>query len=119
MGSIDNLTLGELFSTGKVILTELEETTLASVDPQYQAKVRDGLNRLERANHLVQMLAIFSSNEIVDDINTEDLQYLLIPMFLGDLTLKVTDQSQKRRSILSSAKVRKVLLNKQEKKAYA
>ncbi|KAI8145108.1 TAP42-like protein [Fennellomyces sp. T-0311] len=101
---MDNLTLGELFLSGKRILTELEETALASIDPQYQAKVRDGLNRLERANQLVQVLAVFSSNEIVDDVNTEDLQYLLIPIFLGDLTLKVTDPNLKRRLILESAK---------------
>ncbi|KAI9488437.1 TAP42-like protein [Zychaea mexicana] len=104
MTSLDNLSLGELFTTGQAYLTELEETSLASIDPEYQAKVRDALSRLERANDLVRQLSIFSSNELLDDINTQDLRFLLIPVYLGDLTLKVTDPNRNRQSILETAK---------------
>ena len=102
---MDNLSLGELFKSGQALITELEATSLASVDVTYQAKVHDGLARLERANDLVRQLSIFSSNEILDDINTHDLQFLLIPIYLGDLTLKITDPNGNRGSILETAKV--------------
>ncbi|KAI9316838.1 TAP42-like protein [Dichotomocladium elegans] len=101
---LDNLTLGELFSSGQALLTDLEETSLASIDPVYQAKVEDALRRLGRANDLVEQLAMFSANEIVDDINPHELRFLLIPGYLGDLTLRITDRSTSRRSILEKAK---------------
>ncbi|KAI9276944.1 TAP42-like protein [Phascolomyces articulosus] len=104
MASLDNLSLGELFTSGQAYLTELEETSLASIDPVYQSKVHDGRSRLERASDLVRQLSIFSSNEILDDINTQDLRFLLIPVYLGELTLKVIEPNGKRRSILETAK---------------
>lgn len=102
---LNNASLGELFTSGQSILSELEDTTLASIDPEYQAKVHDALLRLERAQDLVHQLAIFSSNELVDDMNPNDLRFLLIPVYLGDLTLRVTDRNKSRRHILEAAKV--------------
>lgn len=102
---LNNASLGELFISGQTILNELEDTTLASIDPEYQAKVHDALSRLERAHDLVHQLSIFSSNELIDDMNPNDMRFLLIPVYLGDLTLKVTDRNQSRRHILETAKV--------------
>ncbi|KAI7849282.1 TAP42-like protein [Circinella umbellata] len=101
---MDNLSLGELFKTGQALINELEETSLPSIDLTYQTKVRDGLGRLERANDLVRQLSVFSSNEILDDINTQDLRFLLIPIYLGGLTLKITDPNGNRGLILETAK---------------
>ncbi|CDH49818.1 tor signaling pathway regulator [Lichtheimia corymbifera JMRC:FSU:9682] len=101
---LNNASLGELFISGQTILNELEDTTLASIDPEYQAKVHDALSRLERAHDLVHQLSIFSSNELIDDMNPNDMRFLLIPVYLGDLTLKVTDRNQSRRHILETAK---------------
>lgn len=102
---MDSLSLGQLFSSSQAILNELEETTLASADPAYQEKVRDAENRLNRAYDLVHKLAIFSSNEILDDINTQDLRFLLIPAYLGEIVLKRTGPTETRRPTLELGKV--------------
>ena len=49
----------------------------------------DGLAKLEKdlklMISLVEKSRVFSENEEVDDINTVDLKYLLLPSFLGDV----------------------------------
>lgn len=101
---MENLSLGQLFQHGQATITELEETSLASADAAYQEKVSQGLRCLSRAQALVDQLSIFSSNEILEDINTHDLRFLLIPAYLGELTLKQNDTA-KRGAILDAAKV--------------
>ncbi|EPB85730.1 hypothetical protein HMPREF1544_07481 [Mucor circinelloides 1006PhL] len=99
---LDGLSLGQLFSQGQLILTELEDSSLSSIDPVYQAQVAKGFQMLSRADDLVSKLAIFSDNEILDDINTNDLKFLLIPAYLGNLTLKIN--SPDRRSVLDKSR---------------
>lgn len=103
---LDQSSLGELFVSGQSILTELEETSLSTANAEYQAKVHDGLRRLERAHDLVNKLAIFSSNELIDEISPQNLRFLLIPAYLGDLTLKRTGPIEQRKSVLETGKVR-------------
>lgn len=99
---IDGLSLGQLFSLGQSVLTELDDSSLSSIDPEYQAQVSKGFQMLTRADDLVSKLAIFSDNEILDDINTNDLKFLLIPAYLGNLTLKIN--SPDRRSVLDKSR---------------
>lgn len=103
---LDSLSLGQLFSTGQAILTELEDSSLSSVDPEYQAKVKDAIQRLGRADDLVAQLNIFSDNEIIGDINTNDLKFLLTTAYLGDLTLKISGKDIDRSKILEKSRVK-------------
>ncbi|KAF7724745.1 hypothetical protein EC973_000773 [Apophysomyces ossiformis] len=102
MTTLDGLTLKELFASGQAIVIDLKETSLASADQGYQKLVADGIEHLARADDLVERLAMFSANELLDDMNPNDLKFLLIPAYLGDLTLKQTQGD--RRAILDAAK---------------
>ncbi|CAO3633501.1 unnamed protein product [Mucor hiemalis] len=104
MSNLDGLSLGQLYSTGQAILTQLENSSLSSVDPAYQAQVSDAIQRLGRADDLIAKLNIFSDNEIIDDINTNDLKFLLTTAYLGDLTLKVSGANVDRSKILDKSK---------------
>eukprot|EP00743_Colponemidia_sp_Colp-15_P005861 GILK01006300.1.p1 GENE.GILK01006300.1~~GILK01006300.1.p1 ORF type:complete len:334 (+),score=65.21 GILK01006300.1:42-1004(+) len=53
---------------------------------------------------LVQRAALFSSNELLEDINTTDLKYLLVPFMLGEAYFKWADQNSKEEH-LKRAKV--------------
>jgi immunoglobulin-binding protein 1 len=103
---LHGMSLGQLFSTGQAILTELEDSSLSSIDPVYQAKVNDAIRRLIRADDLVAQLNIFSDNEIIDDINTNDLKFLLTTAYLGDLTLKISGKDIDRSKILEKSRVK-------------
>ncbi|KAI7904528.1 TAP42-like protein [Cokeromyces recurvatus] len=102
--SLDDLSLGQLFSLGQSILNELEDTTLSSIDPEYQAKVKEGLQYLLRADDLISKLHLFSDNEILEDINTNDLKFLLTSAYLGELNLKLAGPNTNRRVILETSK---------------
>lgn len=102
---LDGLSLGQLFSKGQAVLTELDEISLSSIDPEYQKTVQRGLEYLQRADTLIARLDIFSENEIIDDINTNDLKFLLTTAYLGDLQLKVSGKDVDRGLILNQAKV--------------
>lgn len=50
---------------------------------------------LEKATKLASIAGMFSTNESIDEIATEDLQYLLLPALLGSLSLKLTSGDRK------------------------
>ena len=55
----------------------------------YDDKLKDLLNKFLRIDGTVQQMKLFSSNEEMDDINTEDLKYLTTPYFVGNTLLKI------------------------------
>lgn len=58
---------------------------------------------LEDATRLVSSLGLFSSNENVDEVATSDLKFFLLPVLLGDLSLKLN--SEDRLNILNVAEI--------------
>ncbi|KAI7868506.1 TAP42-like protein [Spinellus fusiger] len=100
--TMDDLSLGQLFTQGQHLLIALESSSLPSIDSQYQADVQQGLAYLTHADTLLDRLGLFSSNEFLDDMNTNDLRFLLLPAYLGELVLKQTQGE--RKSILEQAK---------------
>lgn len=58
---------------------------------------------LERATKLASIIGMFSTNESIDEIATNDLQFLLLPALLGSLSLKLT--SGDRKEIIDVAEI--------------
>ncbi|CAM0142458.1 unnamed protein product [Umbelopsis sp. WA50703] len=102
LSSMENLSLSELFNNGQRIYQDLKDSKLGSADPSYQRQVADGIAYLGRASDLVQRLGIFSENEILDDINANDLRFLLVNAYLGSLVLQQSGGN--RKDILERAK---------------
>lgn len=61
------------------------------------------MRTFENATRLVSLAGIFSKNESIDELSTEDLQYLLLPALLGSLSLKLT--SGERKDIVNVAEI--------------
>ncbi|GAB5588280.1 Type 2A phosphatase-associated protein 42 [Umbelopsis nana] len=99
---MERLSLSELYNRGQRIFINVRESTFASADPQLQSQIEEGIAYLERASDLVQRLGIFSENEFLDDINANDLRFLLVNAYLGSLILQRTGSN--RKAILESSK---------------
>ncbi|KAJ3073088.1 hypothetical protein HK102_006111 [Quaeritorhiza haematococci] len=84
------LSLREEFTKGQQLHDKLEDSDLPSIDPAYQEDVTKAIESLSRCAALVSALSLFSSNEIVEDINTTDLRYILVDALLGEVVLKQT-----------------------------
>lgn len=54
-----------------------------------QVKIKKCMALFEDATRLVSICGLFSSNESYEEVNTNDLKYLLLPFFLGQLSQKL------------------------------
>jgi len=95
MGDDDkDQTLNQLFESSLKIQSELEVTKEDTNSPKLQDQIRKGILMLEDATRLVSVLNLFSKNENFKEIPTEHLKYLLLPVLLGDLTNRLTEESR-------------------------
>lgn len=69
----------------------------------FQLNVKSAMRHFENATRLVSYVGLFSRNEGVEEIATNDLQYFLLPAFLGTLTLKLTTGD--RKDIINTAEI--------------
>ncbi|TPX67267.1 hypothetical protein SpCBS45565_g03920 [Spizellomyces sp. 'palustris'] len=95
------LPLRKEFQRGQALYQKLENSELASSDPAFQEDVTEGINSLLRCAALVETLGVFSSNELLEDINTADLRYLLVNAYLAELISK--RMGQDRTKVLQTA----------------
>ncbi|OCT45259.1 hypothetical protein CLCR_05990 [Cladophialophora carrionii] len=78
--------LGALFKQANNQQDELE-----SLDPrtaQYKDTLQSIIHNLERCRQLIRQLSLFSTNEEVEDISTQDLQYLTVDCLLAEFKIK-------------------------------
>merc|ERR1711994_998423 len=55
---------------------------------------------LEDATRLVSVLDLFSRNEHVRDLPTESLKFFLLPVLLGNLNAKLSDETDRRMQMI-------------------
>lgn len=55
----------------------------------FQVKVKKAMRLFEEATELVSMAGIFSSNESIEEVATNNIRYFLLPALLGTLSLKL------------------------------
>lgn len=61
------------------------------------------MDLLEKATKLASIAGLFSTNESIDEVATNDLQFMLLPALLGSLSLKLT--SGDRKEIIDVAEI--------------
>ena len=87
------------FRKSQAIFNEVQNSKLSSNNPELQNRIIEGLGLCEAALMQVANNDIFSPNELGEDINTNDLKYLLLPFYRGELLLRVSDQSKRREAL--------------------
>ncbi|KAK9803022.1 hypothetical protein WJX72_003617 [[Myrmecia] bisecta] len=99
---LQDLPLPALFERGRSAHAKAE--TLSPAEPDTQQLLQNAVAALRRCDVLVDSLGVFSSNEEVEDISTQDLKYLLVAAFLGDLLAQsnVRDPEQRREALLQA-----------------
>ncbi|KAI2800912.1 hypothetical protein RDWZM_003997 [Blomia tropicalis] len=82
---------------------ELKCSTVPTNDAQFQKKVTDGIIRLEEMTRQINMLGLFSTNESIEEVTTENLKYLIVPAILADFSLR--NQQFDRLDMLEHAEI--------------
>ncbi|KIW21493.1 hypothetical protein PV08_02073 [Exophiala spinifera] len=76
---------------------KLRQTQLDSLDPRsssYKDTLQSIIDNFERCRQLIRQLALFSPNEEVEDIATQDLQYLTVDYNLAEMKIKTYSEDR-------------------------
>jgi len=87
--SLEATPLPVCFAQAQAAYHWVDGSSLGGADPALQQRVADGLAFAEKAAELVSSLSVFSANEELEDINTGDLKYLLLPFLRAELILRI------------------------------
>lgn len=68
-----------------------------------KVEVKKCMHLLEDATRLVSAIGLFSDNESIDEVATNNLKYMLLPYFLGQLSQKLCKDD--RQEIVQVAEV--------------
>jgi len=95
--------LQEIFQEGLDLFNTVAKCDEPTNSLNVQVNVKKAKQLLEDATRLVSVADVFSSNERIEEVPTEHIQYFLLPALLGSLTLKLT--SGDRKEIINTAEV--------------
>ena len=93
----EDVNLSQSFKEAQKLITFVNKTSLSSADSEVQSKVGLAIKLLEQCTKMVSSLQLFSKNESVEEITTNSLQYLLLPVMLGDMTNHLAASSAEAR----------------------
>ncbi|UXI17689.1 Rho GTPase-activating protein [Sarcoptes scabiei] len=85
------------------IQQQLKNCNISSNEPEFQEKVKDAIGELEQLTKNINSLELFSLNESIEELSTNNLKFLLIPAILADFTMKIHQSD--RVKVLEKAEV--------------
>ncbi|BES92109.1 Immunoglobulin-Hypothetical protein protein [Nesidiocoris tenuis] len=80
----------DIFDEGYKLYEALSKREEPTNSQCVQYQVRQSMKLLEDATRLTSLAGVFSSNEMIDEVPTENLRLFLLPALLGMLTLKIS-----------------------------
>ncbi|KAF4530076.1 hypothetical protein B566_EDAN001332 [Ephemera danica] len=83
-------TLGELFDEGYKGLLAINKSKEPMRSNEVQVQVRRAISALEDCTRLVSAAGMFSTNEKLDEVSSQNIRYLLLPALLGRLTQHIS-----------------------------
>ncbi|BFF93778.1 immunoglobulin-binding protein 1 [Drosophila madeirensis] len=83
--------LSDIFLSGWNLYDELDVSDLPFNGSEFQNKVKTALGLFEDATVIVNQVGMFSPNELIDEVSTDSLPFMLLPYFLGKLTTKINN----------------------------
>jgi immunoglobulin-binding protein 1 len=87
--------LRELFADAEHDRKGLERPGESTTSASFQENLANAIATYEECLKVASRVSLFSPNETLEDINSKDLQYLLLNFHLAELTLKITGGDRK------------------------
>nr|CAD7401634.1 unnamed protein product [Timema cristinae] len=100
---VDEKKLSDLFDEGFDLFNAISSTSEATNSGKVQTEIKKAMRLLEDATNLVSLVDVFSSNETVDEVATDNIKYFLLPALLGTLSLKLCIED--RMQVVDTAEV--------------
>ncbi|CAN6635708.1 type 2A phosphatase-associated protein 42 [Trichomonascus vanleenenianus] len=96
-------TLKELYRQSLKLKENLESKGLRQDTPEFRSELASVIRSFEQSKKLADSVAMFSSNEGLEDLNAQDIQYMGIDYYLGELTERAHKNPEDRSEILKVA----------------
>ncbi|QDS73206.1 hypothetical protein FKW77_003047 [Venturia effusa] len=87
--------LRALFSDAEALRKRLESSALSPTSSEFQENLTSAIATYEECLKVARQVSLFSPNESLEDINSGDLQYLLINYHLAELIQQLTTGNRK------------------------
>jgi len=87
----DEESLKSLFIKASQNLNRLQDSSIAQTNVSRQQQVKETVSLLKKCREMVNNLALFSVNEALEDIASNDMQFLLVDSHIALATLLRTD----------------------------
>jgi hypothetical protein len=87
--------LRALFADAEVLRQNSETSGLSPISPEFQENLTSAIATYEECLQVASQVSLFSPNESLEDINSGDLQYLLINYHLAELIQRITSGNRK------------------------
>ena len=84
------------FVEAQQLFQKIDDSSMASTDARFQDEVKRCISLMTECRALVKSQSVFSKGEEVEDVNTEDLKYLLVEYYMGQLELNLVDDVRSR-----------------------
>jgi hypothetical protein len=91
-----------LFHQGQSIYQRIKDSSLASNDETYQKMIDEAFSTFFRAWSQFNNSDLISTNDILEDLSTSTMKYLLIPFYLGDVLLSKSGMDGRLRRLRRS-----------------
>jgi immunoglobulin-binding protein 1 len=99
----DSRSLHAVFAEAEAKRTQLDGFSSSS-SPDYQAILSSALSIYSECLQIADRVSLFSPNESLEDIASNELQYLVVDYYLAELTLKRTTELAERGGVLDTAR---------------
>jgi hypothetical protein len=76
--SSQSTSLSVEFNKAETLFLSIESSSLPSTDPQYLSQLQTAIQQCEFVWELVQRADLVSKNEVIDDVMTSSLRYILV-----------------------------------------
>lgn len=84
-----------LFSDAEGLRQGAESSSLSPMSSEFQENLTSAIATYEECLKVARQVSLFSPNESLEDINSGDLQYLLINYHLAELIQRITSGNRK------------------------
>lgn len=76
-------TLPELYNSIVKIQEYVEVAEESTASDSIQCRLKDGIEKTERAINMVNELSLFSSNEDIEEVQTAEIKYMMMSAYMG------------------------------------
>uniref|UniRef100_A0A8R1EFP6 Immunoglobulin-binding protein 1 n=1 Tax=Caenorhabditis japonica TaxID=281687 RepID=A0A8R1EFP6_CAEJA len=98
----EEVSILEIFKPAQKFINDLE---FGSSQNDVQARLKTTIENLHAVTRMINQMQLFSSNELIDDVPTSSLPFLMVPVFLGICHENVSTAIAQRAEELTKADI--------------